>query len=331
LKYTKISAALVTATLAASHANAEPVQYQVYDPETASTQTVAVAETAQAAPIDKVQGPYYVESGSMEIPDPIMDKLAAAKSAYPDYAPLPDDYVQADLNSIPFGIVDEDDREIVQDTTVFPASAVVFLNFTNAKGHSETCSGSMVSTNLVLTAGHCVQSLTRKTLKFHSDFIVFPGRAGASQPYQFCKGTQLYVLSDWQGKHADYDLGAVRLNCDIGKRTGTIGFRALGDKESGLTLTVQGYPYDKIPRGRQFFSSDKVRTVAALRITHESDTVGGMSGAPVYSGNDHRLFAVHASMKPKKGGAKNEATLNYATRITPDRVRVIRSWINAGG
>jgi putative chitinase len=186
----------------------------------------------------------------------------------------------------------------------------------------------MVSRDTVLTAGHCVHQGTLEG-KWHTEIAVFPGRNGAVKPFGRCGAKKLFALGGWVASSDPmearyYDLGAIKLDCDAGGRTGWFGIRTLEYAEIGMPVVVQGYPADSAPPGRQWESQDQLRHVLSLKLFYQNDTWGGMSGSPAYSPADNRIFGVHTNGVHNGEPWKSN---NGATRITPERLKVVMQWI----
>jgi putative chitinase len=231
---------------------------------------------------------------------------------------------------VPFSIIDADDRRAVPDTTGFPARAVVQILFETPAGSQHLCSGTMVSKDTVVTAGHCLHSGT-STGQLFRNFRVTPGRNRGAAPFGNCRARDIFVLQGWTRSITAeearyYDLGGLKLDCNIGEATGWLGVRALDDKDLGLKATVHGYAADKTPRGQQWVSDDQIRLLWTLKGFYKSDTFGGTSGSPVYAaGADNVFVGVHTN--GIHGAEEPWATHNAFTRITPERLSLIRRWI----
>lgn len=233
-------------------------------------------------------------------------------------------------NFVPYSIIGDDGRTIVQDTTQFPARAIVQILFSSSRdGRKSLCTGTLISADTVLTAGHCLHSGTVDG-KWYADFVIYPGRNGGVSPFGNCTAKSLHSLNGWiyaasSLEARQYDLGAIKLNCDIGNRTGWLSVRTLNGEEVDLSTTVQGYPADKKPAGRQYISTDKIRKIQDLNAFYQNDTYGGMSGSPVFSSETNTIFAIHTS------GLHNGEPWNAnngSTRITKERLETIIQWIS---
>jgi V8-like Glu-specific endopeptidase len=233
-------------------------------------------------------------------------------------------------NFIPFAVIGADDRIVVTDTTAFPARAIVQILFESRPGSQHLCSGTMVSKDTVLTAAHCLHSGTKRGRPYQN-FRVIPGRNLGAAPFGRCEGRQAMMLTGWTESDTpvesrDFDLGALKLDCDIGETTGWLGIRTLGDDELGLTTVVQGYASDRAPPARQWISKDQLRVLTALKGFYQNDTFGGTSGAGVTAeGADDVLIGVHTN--GAHGSEEPWASHNAFARITPQWLQAVRNWI----
>ena len=223
----------------------------------------------------------------------------------------------------PETIIGSDDRVKVAPTTGFPASATVLVTFSEGR-----CTGWLIGPDTVATAGHCVHSGGPHGHWRHG-VVVFPGRSGATSPYGSCTAKRLNAVAAWTDESDDrYDYGAIKLNCDIGLTTGWYGIFWQKGSLTGLPAEINGYPGDRPLT--QWQSADEVRVSQALRLFYRNDTIGGMSGSPVWT--DHGVdcpvcaMAVHAY---GLYGARPFALNNHGTRITRQVFDNLMAWSDA--
>ncbi len=229
----------------------------------------------------------------------------------------------------PHSVIGTDERRAVMPTTGFPARAIVQILFHTEFGAEHLCSGAMISPDTVLTAGHCIHSGTPLG-RAYRNFRVIPGRNVGAAPFGQCGATKAFVIAGWTGSLTSeearyFDLGGLKLDCDVGNVTGWFGVRMLGEDETGLATVVQGYAADLAPPGRQWISHDELRLLWDLKGFYQNDTYGGTSGSPVFAdGTPNVIIGVHTN---GLHGEEPWASHNAFTRITPDRLAVIQGWI----
>jgi predicted chitinase/V8-like Glu-specific endopeptidase len=257
-----------------------------------------------------------------------LQSLSEAKSSYAQYE-MGDASVTPET-FVPFSVIEPDTRVAVTDTTAFPARAIVQILLETRTGSQLLCSGTMISKDTVLTAAHCIHSGTTSGQPY-KNFRVTPGRNLGAAPFGRCLGRAAFVLAGWTAsltadESRSYDLGAIKLDCDVGNATGWLGVRTLGDDEVGLGTTVEGYSADRPPTGRQWISEDKLGILWEFKGFYKNDTFGGTSGAGVFvTGTKDTLIGVHTN--GLHGNEEPWKTYNAFTRITPDRLALINQWI----
>jgi glutamyl endopeptidase len=219
-------------------------------------------------------------------------------------------------------IIGPDDRVRITPTTAFPARATVLVTFSTGR-----CSGWMIGPDTVATAGHCVHT-GGPGGEFRRDVVVYPGRNGGLSPYGSCTAKRLYTVDRWVAASDDrYDYGAIKLNCRIGLTTGWYGLYRTSGSLTGEPSTITGYPGDKPLTLWQ--SVDRIRVTQARRLFYQNDTIGGMSGSPVYNvrpGCGTCAMAVHAY---GIYGRPPFSTNNHGTRITQDVYDNYVAWQSA--
>lgn len=255
-------------------------------------------------------------------------EFAEAKTEYAKYE-IATGKAGRGKNFIPFTIIGEDERTPITNTLLFPSRAIVQITY-KKKGSERLnlCSGVMISKDTVLTAGHCLHGGTELG-EWYQEFSVYPGKNNLSTPFGECAAKKAFALLGWTGSESifvarDYDLGALKLDCLVGEQTGWFEMTSDIESISKEEIIVQGYPGDKIPRGRQWKSQDRVQEVRELKLFYKNDTAGGMSGSPVFTPNERLVNCIHTN------GLHGEYpwnTYNACTRITNDRLNTINSWI----
>lgn len=208
------------------------------------------------------------------------------------------------------------DSRVQTYTNRFPQRAVGLITFGSSR-----CTGWLIGANTVVTAGHCVARGGSRTFYSPSLYRFYPGRNGNSSPYGYCTARTLWSNTTWLNTGNDaYDWGLIKLNCTVGNSTGWFGYFFTTRSLLNEVSVISGYPGDKPLT--QWESVDKVRVDQAMRSFYKNDTIGGMSGSPVWADrptggatptNGAYAMAVHAY------GIYNGSpfsTHNHGTRIT---------------
>ena len=226
-------------------------------------------------------------------------------------------------------IIGGDNRVRVNPTTSYPARATALITFMSGSS-SYICTGWFISKNTIVTAGHCVYDTVGNRDYTLSTYRIYPGRNGTASPYGSCTAKWRKSPSGWtSSENAEYDYAVIRLNCSVGTTTGWYGFVGTSASLLGKSTTISGYPGDK-PR-TQWRSNDAVRASLTRRIEVRNDTVGGMSGAPVYrvqscAGSTGPCgMAIHAYGVTNSAGA---GIKNWGPKITPTVGTNLVNWRN---
>jgi glutamyl endopeptidase len=215
-----------------------------------------------------------------------------------------------------------DNRVQIQDTTVFPFSAVARIEGQFTPKNVFICTGWMLGPSTVVTAGHCIYDFA-DTKQFAYNITVTPAyNAAASSPAPFgrCKALRGIVLSPWldTGGMA-YDYGVYQLDCRIGEQTGNLGFKIVRGCGVGTSVTVTGYPMDK-GSTTMWSGLGSTNSCDANSIYYNANTAGGQSGGPVWDAADPVcqtcVVATHANeITPdmKQGPRINETAFSFLT------------------
>ncbi len=207
-----------------------------------------------------------------------------------------------------------DDRKKISPTTSYPERIQVLIALPGGR-----CSGVLVGKNLVLTAGHCVHSASG----WATGATVYPGYDRNTAPYGSCKAKKFYSVTGWtQNKNPAYDIGAIKLDCDIGTRVGWAGVFWQTASLMGKQARVSSYPGDKPLE--QWGHTDKVRWETALQTGYLTDTMPGNSGSGVFAPAGGPAACKNACVHTVH--AYGGSARNSGTRITQPLFNNIVKW-----
>jgi glutamyl endopeptidase len=216
-------------------------------------------------------------------------------------------------------ILGPDTRERLY-TTSYPTRARVLITFTGGR-----CSGTLIGSNTVATAGHCVHTGgSAGSWRPVSSFRIYPGRDGSLIPFGSCTARTLYSVIGWTTSASEeYDYGAIKLNCSVGNTVGWYGFAPT--TPTNVPTVIGGYPGDKPLT--QWTSSDRVRALTTRQLFYRNDTIGGQSGSGVwYDPSGPYIIGIHAY---GTHGSGYHATYNHGTLITSGVYNNLLAWRNA--
>ena len=220
------------------------------------------------------------------------------------------------------GIYDPDERTRVAETAAAPYSMVTFLTAQWRDGSTSTCSGFVIGTRTVATAGHCVYR--RGGLGWARQVTVAPGANGAARPFGTTVATEFHTLTGWAAYGlAAMDIAALTLPEDVGARTGAFQLRPLSDAAlAGGAYTLAGYPGDK-DDASLWVTSGRLDRLDDLLLYTRLDMTSGNSGGPVWerTADGYNVIGIAESVAD---------TTNVAVRISPQVAETFRSWIGRG-
>lgn len=246
-------------------------------------------------------------------------------------------------------IVRNDNRVRVNHTRKAPYSSVVMLLMTFPKESLPgLCSGSMISSDAVLTAAHCV--FDAKLGGFATSMRVVPGaypnEAGITQqPFGSASAVRAFAPDAYRSAKTfwdrePHDYAVVRVGPGLKGAFATRAYGVMADPTVGRPVKVVGYHVDKCfgkaacePGASSFImhiSNDQMRELLPegsadpTLFNHYADTMAGSSGSPIVSDGAeiNSIFALHVA--GFRGDTDN--TWNMGLLLSPKAVKSIENW-----
>ncbi len=224
----------------------------------------------------------------------------------------------------PFSVVNPTDgRTVVQNTRMFPYSAIVELEiFFGLDRHAGT--GFFISDDVVATAAHC---LYNEELGWATNVTVRPGRNGSlSLPYGLATAQTLSISIPYYEdpeNNKDYDWGAIKLNPGIIGNPGQFTLTTVNDSTSisDITARISGYATymtsDVFTDHKQYEMVGTGCTISSTMLRYKIDSSRGQSGAPILNMNNE-VIGIHTS-----GGSM----YNYGIRMNSNVIYYLTDFI----
>lgn len=214
--------------------------------------------------------------------------------------------------SAPSSVITGDGRMQLTDTTSYPNSAIVYIT-KDGKTH---CTGWMISADTLVTAGHCVYSFERE--EWLSGLEFSPGANGSERPFETAKAAQTWTDTSWVKKGSPLlDWGVVKLDKQLGERSGWFGFTWRPGEYKDVKTELRGYPDDKNP-GELWGMSGTVAVSRGNQLCYSIATHSAQSGSPLYMPDEALVIGIHAYGKGPGRFTSRECPSQYnaGTRIT---------------
>jgi glutamyl endopeptidase len=217
-------------------------------------------------------------------------------------------------------IIGTDNRKQITNTLKNPWPRICALSITFPSGTRYRGTGFFIGSRSVVTAGHCVY-LTKEG-GWARKVEVIPAANGSSRPNGSALSTTFRSVRGWViANKPEHDYGCVRLPAGAfgGRNLGSFGFASFDSKKLlANKARLFGYPGDK-PAYELWGMGRLIKTVTAKTLAYDLDTMGGMSGAPVYIKQNGKRLVVGVHNYGSDGG-------NSATRVTPAMYNCLKKW-----
>lgn len=203
-------------------------------------------------------------------------------------------------------VIGRDNLVPVPDTTGLPWRSIALLSITYEDGNRATGTAWFASERTLGTAGHNIRHpLYGKA----TEIMVSPAYDGSTAPFGTFRATQTYCDPQWLGGNNDpaLDFGGLMIDDpSVGQRLGWFGFAAYDSRQlNKMLLNVCGYPTDRQLR-TQHYNGGRLDDVDANFLRYTFDTVGGMSGAPIFARFDTQrvVVGIHTSGNDRANRAR---------------------------
>ncbi|UVO54222.1 serine protease [Sphingomonas sp. SUN039] len=203
-------------------------------------------------------------------------------------------------------VIGRDNLVPVPDTTALPWRSIALLSITYEDGNRATGTAWFAGERTLGTAGH---NIRHPRFGKATEIMVSPAYDGSTAPFGTFRATQTWADPRWLAGDTDpvLDFGALGIDdATVGQRLGWFGVAAYDNRQlSNMLLNVSGYPTDRQPR-TQHFNGGRLDDMDAAFLRYTFDTVGGMSGAPIFARFDTQrvVVGIHTSGNDRANRAR---------------------------
>ena len=203
-------------------------------------------------------------------------------------------------------VIGDDNLLPIPDTTSLPWRCIAMLTITYENGVRGTGTAWFLGGKALGTAGHNIRDPQHGRA---TEILVSPAFDGATAPFGTYRVHQTYCDPAWLSGSPDpsLDFGVLVLDDDIvGRRLGWFGYASYDDRQlTRLLVNVSGYPARRASR-TQHYNGGRVDEVSKQFLRYTFDTVGGMSGAPIFAlfGEQRVVVGIHTSGNDRANRAR---------------------------
>jgi len=188
-------------------------------------------------------------------------------------------------------VIGDDDRIQVVDTTIYPFSAIAYLELLDSDLEVlGTCTGTFIGPDTLLTAGHCLwDDITGDWLS--DEIRVVPAKDGDFEPFGYEYASDWWVPDAYaESGDSEWDWGLIKLPNDfLTLDTGWMQIAVLDDEVlalPGFAPAIVGYPSDK-PDGTMWgIAEEAFLSVETFTLYYDIDTAPGQSGSAIWSASE---------------------------------------------
>eukprot|EP01023_Acetabularia_acetabulum_P000166 TRINITY_DN10079_c0_g1_i2.p2 TRINITY_DN10079_c0_g1~~TRINITY_DN10079_c0_g1_i2.p2 ORF type:complete len:259 (+),score=45.26 TRINITY_DN10079_c0_g1_i2:109-777(+) len=214
-----------------------------------------------------------------------------------------------------------DNREVVSNTTCYPASTVVLVerSIVGDAKNRQFCTGVMISPNAVLTGGVCADD-NMDDLQID----VQPGLNELLASFGRVQVTKAIVQPDMYTDSLEQKFGVLILNTTVGEETGWMDLKSNKSSElDPFQVILQGYEVAQ-EEGIQIRQTCTASVSAddAFLLQHNCYTSAGTSGSPLYmpkkdSTNGFEVVGVHGGQRLgfKYGALLSDESVDWIKRV----------------
>lgn len=185
-----------------------------------------------------------------------------------------------------------DERQLVSNTSQYPYCAIAYTETTWPKGELTIGTAFIFDSNKALTAAHYLYDPSKGGNA--KSITIYPGQKGSytwNNPYGCAEAINMRYIDTYKEvvdanysvdknnpynlEATKYDWGVLKLDDDIGNKTGYIPLRAYPSLAAlaGKTAYISGYP--KSHQFYQYLSSGPIWSCNRLYVTHKIDATEG--------------------------------------------------------